>query len=510
MLVAAITGGVAAQEVVAPYEKDASCVAANEIDTHVLAALKKKGIKPANVCSDEVFLRRAYLDATGTLPTPWNVQEFMKDTRPDKRARVIDALLEREEFAEYQAMKWCDVLRVKSEFPINLWPNAAEAYHRWIYDAFRKNMPYDKFARELLTASGSNFRDPQANFYRAAGSRDPQGLAAAVALTFMGTRIDKWPDAKRADMVAFFSRVRYKATAEWKEEIVYCDSTGPDTAFHLPDGKKVTVKSGDDPRKAFADWLTAKDKRWFGKNCVNRIWASLMGRGIISEVDDIRDDNPPSNPALLAYLEKELVASHYDLRHVFRLILNSRTYQQSSIPRDSREEAEAMFAYYPVRRLEAEVLIDALCQITGVYEEYSSQTPEPYTFIPDRQPAVALADGSITSEFLEMFGRPPRDTGFVAERNNDFTDAQRLHLLNSTHIRKKIESDSVLQMIPLLARGDRRETIRLLYLNILSRYPTPSELQTAESYYGGGLSLTQASNDLAWALVNTKEFLYRH
>jgi hypothetical protein len=494
------------------FESSAKHAPANEIDTLVVATLHKQGIAPANHCSDAVFIRRVYLDVIGSLPEPQEVRGFLQDSRSDKRAALIDALLQRDEFADYWSLKWCDLLRVKAEFPINLWPNAVQAYHRWIHDAVRENMPYDRFARELLTSSGSNFRVPQVNFYRAIQSQEPSAIAGAVALTFMGVRLEEWPQDRRAGMEAFFSRVAYKKTAEWKEEIVYLDPAAVEPLEAVfPDGVAVQVQPGKDPREVFADWLIAPGNPWFARNIVNRIWAWLLGRGIIHEPDDIRPDNPAVHPQLLAYLEKELVKADYDLRHIYRLILNSRTYQQSSIPRSEDPKAEALFACYPARRLEAEVLIDALCWISGTGESYSSAIPEPFTFIPEENRSVELADGSITSQFLEMFGRPPRDTGLESERNNQITDEQRLHLLNSTHIQDKIERSSRLNALIRTAKGNRRMLITVIYLNILSRYPTQEELAAAGEYFQTqGINFRQATNDLVWALVNTKEFLYRH
>ena len=358
------------------FECSADFNAQNPIDTYMLAAWRRRGIEPANLCSDSVFVRRVYLDVIGTLPEPDDVLAFVADAPPDKRARLIDALLQREEFADYWALKWCDLLRVKAEFPINLWPNAVQAYHRWVHDAVRDGMPYDQFARQLLTSSGSNFRVPPVNFYRAVQGRDPAAIAAAVGLTFMGVRVDKWPEAQRAGMAAFFKRVAYKKTDEWKEEIVYCDfnSAEPLKAV-FPDGVPVSIPPEKDPRAVFADWLIQPDNPWFTRNIANRVWSWLLGRGIIHEPDDIRPDNPPANPELLAYLQSELVAAHYDVRHLFRLILNSRTYQQSSIARTSDPQALAQFAFYPVRRLDAEVLIDALCWIGGAGEELPEHHP---------------------------------------------------------------------------------------------------------------------------------------
>jgi hypothetical protein len=257
--------------------------------------------------------------------------------------------------------------------------------------------------------------------------------------------------------------------------------------------------------------LITEDNPWFARNIVNRIWAWLLGRGIIHEPDDIRPDNLPVHPRLLDYLEKELVRADYDLRHIYLLILNSRTYQQSSIPRSDHPDAEAMFAHYPVRRLDAEVLIDALCWISGTRESYSSPIPEPFTFIPEEHRSINLADGSITSQFLEMFGRPARDTGLESERSNKPTNAQRLHLLNSTHIQNKIERSGRLRRLIRTTKGNSSTLIKKIYLNILSRYPTQAELAAAEKYFQTkGINKRQATNDLVWVLINTKEFLYRH
>ena len=498
--------------IVHPFESDSKHASTNPIDALVLASLRKRGIEPANLCSDATFLRRVYLDVIGTLPEPTEARKFPRDRRPTKRAALIDTLLTRDEFADYWSLKWGDLLRVKAEFPINLWPNAVQAYSRWIRDAIHENRPYDQFARELLTSSGSNFRVPAVNFYRGIQDRKPAGIAEAVALTFMGVRMSKWPEDRRACMTALFSRVIYKGTAEWKEQIVSLDPApaGPLEAV-LPDGTKVRVGPGEDPRRAFADWLIAADNPWFARNIVNRVWAWLLGRGIIHAPDDIRPDNPPANPELLAYLEKELVKAKYDLRHVYRLILTSRTYQQSPIPRSGHPQAEALFAHYIVRRLDAEVLIDALCQITATTEKYSSMAPEPFTFIPAQRRSIALADGSITSPFLEMFGRPSRDTGLESERSTSPSPRQRLHLLNSSHIQQKIERSSKLG--PLIAAGPKRprSTATELYLAILSRYPTEEELAIVSKYgQSEETKGTKAFIDLTWALFNSSEFLYRH
>jgi len=496
----------------APYEMKASTSSKNPIDIQVVSELKKRGIPMANQSSDGVFIRRVYLDLVGALPAPDRVVQFLDDEDPKKRSALINELLERDEYADYFALKWCDLLRVKAEFPINLWPNAVQAYHHWILQAIRDNTPYDQFAKELLCSSGSNFRTPQVNFYRAIQGKTPLAIASAVVLSFMGMRLDKWPKEKVKDIEVFFSRVSYKGTAEWKEEII-CPNPEPYNGMKaiLPDNTKVTLPKDADPRLAFADWLITKNNPWFTRNIVNRYWAWFMGKGIIHEPDDMGPDNPPVYPRLLKCLEKELIKSKYDLKALIRLILNSRVYQQSPIPNTNRPDASDLFACFPVRQLDAEVLIDALCWISGTTEKYMSPIPEPFTNIPEEHRTVTLFDGSITSQFLEMFGRPARDTGLMCERNNKTTDAQRLHMLNSTHIQTKIEKSKRLGKILRSARKNRSKVIRLAYLNILSRRPTDEEVVSAMEYYNAKSESTkEAAIDLIWALINSKEFLYQH
>jgi hypothetical protein len=493
----------------APGRGDA--VARGGIDEIVFSHLAKAGVVPAALSADNVFLRRAYLDAIGTLPTAQEAEAFLASKDPDRRKVLINELLQRDEFSVYWAMKWSDLLRIKAEFPIDLWPTAAQEYYRWLRESLKANKSYGQFARELLTASGSNFRVGPVNFYRAVQNREPQSLAQAVALTLMGVRTEKWPAARRAEMAVFFSQVGYKPTGEWKEEIVFFDRGKPlpatDAVF--PDGTKIRLQAGRDPRQDFADWLTGPHNPYFARNIVNRVWAWLYGRGIVEEPDDIRPDNPPLYPDLLAYLESELVSSGYDLKHIYRLILNSNTYQLSSIPRSAKPEAAKNFACYPVRRLDAEVLADALSQVTGTSEQYFSAVPEPYTIMPDGERAIALPDGSISSSFLELFGRSPRDTGMESERNNRPTAAQRLHLLNSSQIERRIEQGPVLQEI--FRKPDPRAVLTGLYLTILSRYPAEEEVKAATAYAkSSGLDRRKAAIDVTWALINSTEFLYRH
>ena len=498
-----------------PFESSVPLTPQNKIDKLVSARWQVLNLTPAQLCSDAVFVRRIYLDVTGTLPTAAEAQSFILDKNPGKRAALIDRLLARDEFADYFAMKWGDALRIKAEFPINLWPNAAQAYHRWIHDAVRDNVPWDKIATDLLTASGSNFEKPPVNFYRAMQSRTPTGIAQAVALTFLGERADHWPANDLANLAVFFANVGYKSTAEWKEEIVFFNLASTNAGALngvkknavFPDGEKVTLSPDKDPRAVFAGWLVKNPQ--FARSLANRTWSWLLGRGIVQEPDDFRADNPPSNPALLDFLANDFAASGFDFKHLCREILNSKTYQLAAIPQSQSQEAAANFAFYPLRRLDAEVLIDAVDQITGTNENYSSAIPEPYTFIPGDLRSIALPDGSITSGFLDQFGRPPRDTGQESERNNKISAGQKLTLLNSSSMQKKIESS---RMIAFQTSANRApaEIITGMYLGILSRYPTAEEMQAAQAYAQSGIGKRQAAVDLAWALMNSTEFLYRH
>lgn len=533
-----------AEEIHSLYESPAPVTANGELDRLVLARLSDLQIKPV-LCSDAVFLRRAYLDVIGTIPTAKEARDFLRDESPNKRRDLIDQLMQREEYADYWAMKWSDVLRIKAEFPVNLWPNAAQAYHHWVRASILENKPYDQFVREMLTSSGSNFRVGPVNFYRAIQNKTPEGIATAAALTFMGSRTDYWPEGRLEGVAVFFSQVGYKPTSEWKEECVFWDplkaaetpgnvapghdkpttsgqvieedakpadvqppNTKPLTAL-LPDGTKIQLPPDKDPREIFADWLIRPENPWFTKCIVNRVWAWALGRGIVHEPDDIRDDNPPSNPKLMAYLEKEFIRSGYDLKHLQRLILTSETYQFSSMPRYTSPEAIANFATYPLRRLDAEVLIDAINKITGTTDLYTSAIPEPFTYIPKDQTAVAIADGSITSSFLALFGRSARATGTANEKNNNPHSSQSLHMLNSSHIQQKLERGDTLRAIFSSGRKPA-EMIRELYLTVLSRPPTPDEMKTVDQYIKSSGSRTIAAVDITWSLINSTEFLYRH
>lgn len=495
-----------------PYEDDRWSIPENVIDQQIITILNKYNAKMRNPCSDYVFIRRVYLDLTGLIPDPEEIEKFVKDKNPEKRAKLIDKLLGTNDYALYYAMKWCDILRVKSEYPINLWPNAVQAYHRWIYEKIKENMPYDIFVRQLLTSSGSNFRVPPVNFYRAVQGRSPQSIAKAVCQTFMGIDFEKLPQNQKENMALFFSRISYKKTLEWKEEIV-CLNPEPAKKFKASflDGKTVEIYPEQDPRIVFADWLISPENPYFNQNIVNRIWYWLMGEPIISPVDDTYGKSTPAKQ-LLQTLENELIKSGYDVKHIIKLILNSRTYQQSSIPTPETKKQEIQFAFYKVRQMEAEVLLDILCWLSGTGEEYVSQIPEPFTYIPRENRNIGLADGSITSTFLISFGRPSRDTGLASERNNSPNEKQRLYLLNSSDIQKKLSQSPLLKKaLAQIWKIDKKESINMIYMSLLSRPATQEEIKNCEEYFNtSGLRPYQAAIDIAWSLINSKEFLFKH
>jgi len=507
----------------------------NKIDELVFAKLKELGIPPSEVCTDEVFLRRIYLDVIGTLPTPEEARAFLADADPEKRSKLIDRLLSSREFADFWSLKWGDLFRIKSEYPSNLWPNAVQAYHHWVRSSIAENKPYDQFARELLVSSGSNFREPPVNYYRAFLKKEPQNIGEVTALIFMGARIgcarchghpsEDWDLDDNLGLAAFFSQVRYKATTEWKEEIVYVDpgatlrhpATNEVVAPKLPGGEAPELKPGEDARAKFAEWLTAPDNPWFARNIVNRTWFWLLGRGIVHEADDLRPTNPPSNPELLDHLAQELVSSKYDLKHIYRLILNSKTYQLSSKANEHNAGYATHFSHYYVKRLGAETLLDAIGQVTERWDTYRSRIPEPFVVLPTGFRATHLADGSIDLPFLQMFGRPPRDTAYESDRDLELSMRQTLHLLNSSDVQNKINGSPRLQQLLKDQKSDE-EIAEELFCVALSRPPTEQEKASVVAYFSGEGKAeaaqkpprNQAVQDLLWALLNTKEFLFNH
>ena len=495
-----------------PYESDSdSFVSINEIDNIVARNLKLRSLKPARLCSDAVYVRRVHIDLCGTIPDEKQTRLFIADKSPDKYEKLVDSLLASEKFAYRMTMRFGDIFRIKAEFPVNLWPNAAQAYSRYIFKSITDNESYAKMVEKMLVSEGSNFRNGEVNFFRAMQSKNAKSIASCVALSLMGMRFEKMSEADQHNLSAFFERLAYKSTKEWKEEIVYNDPTKRAQFIGMfPDSSTVSLASHQDPREAFAKWLTKKGNPYFSKAIANRIWYWVFGQPIVSPVDDMFAENKPANAELLEHLAKYFESTNFDIRKLCKHIVLSRVYRQSFIPRCEPNDAKKYFAVYPVSRIDAEALIDIICQITGSAEVYESTTPEPYTKFPAGESAVALPDGSITTSFLELFGKPSRDTGYDSERVCVPSASQKLHMINSRHIRSKIERSDYLQGLYKLG-GDK--FLNGAYLRILNRFPTPQE---RASFFKIQKMRTKKernavnSIDFAWGLLNCEEFINRH
>jgi len=442
------------------------------------------------------FLRRVHLDLTGLPPDPDEITAFLLDQDPEKRVKLVERLLRGDPYAVYQAHLWGDELRIKAEFPINLWPNAVQFYSRYVYIFCRDNIPYDRFAREVLTASGSNFRVAPANFFRAAADRSPKGLAEVTSLTFFGRHLDSFSQRQQRDFIAFFTRIGYKSSREWKEEFVFCKYPPPGTPLlraAVPGRARVIIPADTDPRTVLAEEILASDM--FADAMVCRVWRRLFGR-------------EPSDPRLTTMrgeMARRFRASGFDIRKLYREILLSPAY---SLPPGTPKQ-EKVFAAYPVRRLNAEQISDRISALLKhSFENYSSVIPEPFTFLPPGTRAGAIDDGSISSAFLDLMGKPPRDSGSPEERRDNLTGKQKLFFLNSGKLYNE------LRQTPNRWYGKRDSfnlRISKLYLAALSRPETAEELALCRKYFNllPPRERWKFWHELLWALVNSKEFLYQ-
>jgi hypothetical protein len=505
---------------------------AGRIDEICLDKLKQLGMPPSEVCDDPTYLRRVYTDLIGVLPTPEEATAFLTDTAADKRTKLVDQLMARTEFVDFWALKWSDLLRIKSEYPVRVWPKAVQIYYRWVWDAVAANLPYDQFVKTLLLSSGSDFRDGPCNFYRAMTTRDAQNYGESVALLFMGARVgcahchahpyEPWTLDDNLALGAFFAKIRIKNTGdlknsgEWKEEVVCLD---PDATVRDPkthqaiaprflDGHAPVISPGDDPRAVFVHWLTAPDNPWFGRNIANRVWFWLMGRGLVNEPDDLRPSNPPSCPELLDYLATDLMAHKWDLRSLMRAIVTSRTYQLASDATPLNKDDPTGFSHHLLRRLPAEVLDDAICRVTLANESFWTDVSGINARLPKETRAVQLVDGSISSAFLELLGRPSRDTPYESERCLRTSMRQAMHLMNSSDIENKVNGGERLKKLLAAGRTDA-DVVDEIYLAAFARHPSEAERQNAVAYLGRDPKNRPAAvADLLWAVLNTKEFLF--
>lgn len=507
----------------------------NYIDRHIHAKLKQLHMAPSELCSDSVFLRRVYLDTIGVLPSVDETRAFLDDRRPDRRARVIDHLLERPEFADIWALKWSDLLRNEEK---TLDRKGMEAFHQWIRQSILQGKPLNEFAREVLAARGSTYSHPPANFYRAL--RDPASRAEAAAQVFLGLRMqcarchnhpfDRWTQDDYYSTAAFFSRVEYHIVENQRrdrfdkhefvgEQVVWPARTGdithprsgatvPPRFLGAPPGAAVTDA---DRLHAFADWVARPDNPFFARAQANRIWYHLMGRGLVDPIDDFRASNPPVNGPLLDALAADLVRSGFNLRHLVRTILLSRTYQLSAVPNDTNRDDDTNFSRALVRPLQAEQLLDALVSVT--------EAPVKFNDLPLGTRAGQLAglrqygrrDGgpSAGELFLRRFGKPERLMTCECERSEATTLGQAFQLITGDLVNRLLsEPDNRIGRLQKAGKSDR-EILEELYLAALCRYPSAVELEGALRYVAQGTDSRAALEDVAWGLVNAKEFLLR-
>lgn len=491
----------------------------NFIDDKLLGKWRDLGLTPSNLCSDEDFLRRIYLDGIGTLPTPAEIKAFQADPSPRKRDQAIAKVLDRPEFVDFWALKWGDLLRINRDF---LSERGMWSFHNWVRGNLRDKKPVDEMVREIITAEGSTFTEGPANYFMVA--RTPADWAETTSQIFLGVRIgcakchhhvfEKWSQDDYAGMAAFFVRLGTKGSQEFglfgKEQVVYLKPGGEMT--HPRKGNVVPPHPLDGPvmtdpldrRVKLAEWLTAPQNPFFARNIVNRFWGYLMGRGLVEPLDDMRATNPASNPELLDALADDFVAHKYDLRHLLQTIMASRAYQLSS-QSHAGNQADAdnvHYARYRVRRLTAEQLADAIDFATG--------TREKYTGLPLGTRAIQLPDAGVKSFLLDVFGRPPRQITCECERTAQPNIAQALHLLNGDFLNKKIAAPTGRIDTLLKAKKDLPALVDELYLVTLSRAPRPEESQRALAWLAQATTPREGAQDLLWTLINSREFLFNH
>jgi Protein of unknown function (DUF1549)/Protein of unknown function (DUF1553)/Bacterial Ig-like domain (group 2) len=498
----------------------------NYIDDLVLDKLKTLNIAPSPVCDDSTFIRRAYLDAAGILPTAEEVEDFLADQSPDKRQKLIDGLLTRDEYVDYWAYKWSDLLLVSSR---KLRSNAMWSFYYWIRDSVKNDKPWDQFAREIFTSSGNTRQNGALNYYVI--HKDPIDIAENATQAFLGQHLtcarchnhplEKWTQKQYYQFANLFSRVGEKNGDEPGDVVIFAKASGninhPRLLKPLPptplDGTPVPLDSPVDRRLPFAQWLTSKDNVYFQRAIVNRIWGNFMGRGIVDPVDDVRATNPASNQELLDALCKDFVDHRFDVKRLIRTIMNSAAYQLASEANATNQSDNKYYSKYIVKRLPAEVLLDAMSQVTGV--------PTQFGGYPGGTRALQLPDTQVKSEFLASFGRPPRIVCDAAERSSAPSVAQALHVINGDTLNRKLmEPDAYPALAIKLGLSDAK-TLDHLYLSAYSRYPADAEkqpmlaaLRKAREAQGSAdvqrEARRQALEDMMWATLTSKEFLFNY
>jgi hypothetical protein len=499
----------------------------NFIDELAAAKFRELGIEPSGLCSDAAFLRRAFVDAIGEIPSIEETRSFLASKDPAKRQHLVDGLLGlsgdpkldvyNDAYAAWWTLKWSDLIRNQSN---DLGEQGMWAFHNWLSESFRSNKPFDRFVRELVTAKGSIYTVGPANFYRI--NANPADCAEATAQLFLGVRLqcarchhhpfEKYGQEDYYSFAAYFARVGAKPSQEFglfgRESVVIVRRSGevvhPRTGAVLKP-KPLDGPPADDPRDrriVLANWLTSSSNAYFAKSVVNRYVSYLLGHGLVEPVDDLRATNPPTNPELMDALAKHFVASGFDLKQLLRVIMTSRLYQLDSQPSPANASDRKFFSHFAVKRLAAEALLDAVDEAAGTRTKFTS--------LPLGTRAVELPDAEYKNYFLKTFGKPVRASVCECERSADESLAQALHTLNGDIVTDKI-ADSKARVARLLAAktpGDR--IVEELYLATLSRFPTAAERENAAHFVKESQSRAECYQDLQWALINSKEFLFVH
>jgi hypothetical protein len=489
---------------------------ANYVDELVFQRLKLLHYLPSETCTDAEFLRRVSQDVTGLLPGVETTRAFLADTNPSKRSALVDSLLSGPDFPRFWAFKWGDLLRLS---PTAVSEPGTHKYHAWLVKSWEDNLPYDRFARELLTTQGSTLEKPQAGFFRTtANTSEATEMAAQI---FLGSRIqcakchnhpfERWTQDNYYGLGAFFERVQRRKGPRPEETLIYLarrgETTQPRTGRTMkpwaPGAGEIPLPPDADRLAAFADWLTSPQNPFFARVEVNRLWWQLFGRGIVEPIDDFRESNPPTNTELLDALAADFIAHAFDRRHILRTILNSRTYQASSRPNAFNTADEKNFSHAQQNLLTAEQLLDAVCRVTG--------SPERFGNLPLGTPATQLPAPQPNNTFLSAFGQPARQSSCACERQGQPSLTQALQLSNSQTVESRLKNGGgrFLQEMVTQKKTDE-EIITHLYLAALCRYPTQIELQKAGAYLAGCADRGSGLEDIAWSVLNLREFVFRH
>ncbi len=497
----------------------------NFVDEHASAKFRELGLEPSPLCDDATFVRRAFLDAVGTLPTAQQSREFIDSAEPNKRERLVDRLLgltgdpaldiHNDQYAAYWTLKWSDLIRNNSN---TVGDQGMWALHNWIRESFRMNRPFNEFVSELVTAKGSIYMNGPANYFRING--DSSALTESTAQLFLGVRLEcakchhhpfeKYSQADYYGLAAFFSRIGSKSSEEFGlfggESVVIVQTSGevghPKTGQQMPPTPLGGVPVDDplDRRTPLAAWLTSPDNEFFAKSVVNRYVGYLLGRGLVEPIDDMRSTNPPSNVELMDALAKDFTASGFNLKRLIRNIMTSRLYQLSSQPTAANESDRRFFSHFRVKRMGAEPLLDAIDQVTA--------SPTKFKDLPLGTRAIELPDAEYPDYFLNTFAKPRRASVCECERAPDENLAQALHTLNGDILATKIADKNGLVTRLVNEKKPHEEIVQQLYLTALCRSPSPAELELSSQILAESPSPQECYEDLLWALINSKQFLY--